>query len=267
MKKNTQKQDNAPQKEFATPKQYAICSTIICVMIFIITGVILHSFGLPKRPAMICAAVAAVILYRAKYPLDPARLIKGFDVTVPVMTFLLNWTLCELCSSLYGRIASNFSAVEPNHKTELTVPAVLGSVIIAPLCEELIFRQCSMGLLKKCSGRLFTILFPTVAFTLMHIFYNPQGIVSIFAGTLAFAVCYYYTENVLYCIIAHLLHNLLCVPDFSFSYNNVNGYDILKPHMSVIYLVILAVSLIWLVKVFLKKYGGQVTAAEKAAAC
>lgn len=83
---------------------------------------------------------------------------------------------------------------------------------------------------------------------------NPQGIVSVFSGCIFYAICYWYTENILYTIIPHALHNLLCYPDASRLYNEENGYSLLKLPVFIIYALVFAAGMIWLVKVFTKKY-------------
>ena len=47
---------------------------------------------------------------------------------------------------------------------------------------------------------------------------------------------------------------LLCYPDASGLYNEENGYSLLKLPVFIIYALVFAAGMIWLVKVFTKKY-------------
>lgn len=250
------------KKAFTTPKQYAVCSTILCVIVFLFSGIILYMAGLDSHVAIFLGGITGLIMYLIKErSLHLKEQIQTFDVTVPIMFFLLNWTGSELASSVFGLIAGSFSSMDPGRDqvydhTMLSV--VIGTVIIAPIGEELMFRLCSMGLLKKCSSKMFTIMFPTVIFTLMHAFYSLQGLINVLAGSVFMAICYYYTDNIIYTILVHFLHNLLCVPDFFNSLSTYrSGYSVLRPLPFVIYAVIFAAGMVWFIKVFRKKYDAE----------
>ncbi len=254
--------EDMEKKPFATPKQYAVCSTILCVIIFLISGIILYMSGIGHDAALLLGGITGLIMYLIKErSLHLKEQIQKFDVTVPLIFFLLNWTGSELASSVFGLIAGSFSSMDPGRDqvydhTMLSV--VIGTVIIAPIGEELMFRLCSMGLLKKCSSKMFTIMFPTVIFTLMHAFYSIQGLINVFAGAVFIAICYYHTENIIYTILVHILHNLLCVPDFFNSLGTYHsGYSVLRTLPFVVYAVIFAAGMVWFIKAFRKKYDAE----------
>ena len=249
----------APSKGLKyTPRQYAVCSLFLCVIVVLLLGALLsNAIGdVGSHIGIAAGGITGVVLYLLQErSLHLKEQLRSFDVTVPMMILLLNWTGCTLASSVYGMIAADLSSVTPHESHMSLVMRVIGSGIVAPIGEELMFRLCGMGLMKKCYGRAFTILFPTVVFSLMHAFYGIQGLVEVFVGTIFFAVCYYFTENILYTIIAHMLHNFLCIPKAisDLSYTN-NGYGILRPVPFAVYLILFAAGMVWLFTAFRKRY-------------
>lgn len=160
------------KKPFATPKQYALGAVILVTVIFSFLSVMLSSFmeeNLGAHIAILLGGVTGVLFYLwGKKKLDLKRQIKEFSPVVPLMIFLLNWTGCNLGSSIYGMIASRFSSVEPDVWKSLTIPAIIGSVIVAPIGEELMYRLCAVGLMKRTWPKLFTLLFPLAIFSVLH---------------------------------------------------------------------------------------------------
>ena len=62
-----------------------------------------------------------------------------------------------------------------------------------------------------------------------------------------------------------MLHNLLCIPDFWDKLGVFkNGYSILKPLPLVVYILIFAAGMFWLVRVFMKKYAVNENISENA---
>ncbi len=228
----------------------------LCIAAFLFLGVIIVIFfddaDLAGHLGTMFGELVGLLLYRlGGNKLNLGAQIRSFNVTVPLMTFVTQWAACELAATLYGLIACRFSSIEPDTNGN---SALLFAVIIAPVGEELMFRLCGMGLMKKCYKKWFTILFTTVIFALMHSFYSMQGVVNVFAGTLLMAICYYYTENILYTILVHMLHNLCCLPDLSLFYRMENGYLLLTAPAAAIYLIVFLAGFCWFVKVLPQKY-------------
>ena len=252
-------QDPTQKKPFATPKQYAICSLFLCLaVVLIVAAIFVVACGdenLAGHLGLLFGGVVGLLLYRlGGNKLCLGAQIRNFHVTVPLVTFVTQWTACELASTLYGLIACRFSSIKPDTNDNSTLLLILGSVIIAPVSEELMFRLCGMGLLKKCSKKWFTILFTTLLFALLHSFYSMQGVVNVFTGTIFMAICYYETENILYTILVHMLHNLSCLPDLSLIYRLNNGYSLLTAPAAAVSLIVFLAGLYWFVKVFPQKY-------------
>ena len=236
-------------------RQYAVASLFAGITVLLFGTVICSATGVDEHLALLLGGIAGLVLYKLKYPLDFSEQLRSFDMTVPIMMLILNFTACELSASLFGLIASRFMTVTHHAAavSEITPMAVIGSVIFAPVGEELLFRLCGVGLMKRSFGRLFAVLFPTAVFSVMH-FANPQNLVNVFAGAVVLALCYYYTENIIYTVIVHILHNALCLPDASVLYNNVNGFEILTLPFAAIGTVLFTAGMVWYIMVFRKKY-------------
>ena len=81
----------------------------------------------------------------------------------------------------------------------------------------------------------------------MHMHYGMQGILQVFTGGMIYALCYYYTENIFYSILAHAAHNLLA----SLRITEIRGYynyELMQTSSLVTNLVMLAVGLFLLIR-------------------
>lgn len=247
-----------------TTKTEAVIYTICIVGAMLLIGMIMIAvFGNENRImsnlGTVSAGILAVILFRASTGerVDIREKLRGYDFSVPVMIFLLNWSMCSLISHFYGLIASNFTHTTPNvnHGTWFS------ALLIAPAFEELMFRQGSQGICKRTGSKWFSLIFPTIAFTLCHGFYNIQGIVNVLAGTVAFTLCFHFTDNVLYTIPAHFLHNLFVSLDISgYSFfgipacREVNGFALFNLPYLILQTGIFVLSVFWVIKYFLPVY-------------
>lgn len=232
------------------PKKEAVIFTVSVVVIMLLVGTVLIAVGAEQLSwiGIVVAGIAGVLFFckETGEKLDLREKIRSFDITVPLMIFLMSWSLCTVASYIYGLIASRFSSVGANENSS----DLLSVLVISPVFEELMFRQCSQGISKRTGSKWFSLIFPTFAFALCHCFYNMQGMLNVFSGTIALAICFHYTENVLYTIIAHFLHNLFVTLDFTkfnffgfFSVRDVNGYALISLPYLVFNIFILILSL------------------------
>ena len=84
-------------------------------------------------------------------------------------------------------------------------------VIIAPVSEEVIFRGVAFYRLKKTRlGVTGAIIIPSVLFSLIHLQYEqPIIFVILFLAAVMFGAIRHITGNLWYCIISHMLMNLI----------------------------------------------------------
>lgn len=186
--------------------------------------------------------------------------VKNFDRTLVIMLLLTGYFGGEVLDNFGGLILSNFMTVEPNPEIPATITRILSAVICAPIFEELIFR---FGGCELCKGAysLPVICIANAAFFAVVHGYNIQGFgnVMLFGITAAYVYCK--TGNILYTIIPHSLHNLLCVLPFEdltlFGvpiYYEKNGFILGGWWWVAVSTVITAICVVYYFKVFRKKY-------------
>ncbi len=83
--------------------------------------------------------------------------------------------------------------------------AVIYTVIVAPICEELVFRGLMLSALKGKAPKWVGIIAVATVFGLIHSF--PIGFIYAFSLGVLLGWLYYYTGSLLPCIIVHALFN------------------------------------------------------------
>lgn len=200
--------------------------------------------------------VCAVVRKRTGVRVRDAVKLRNFDFMLVIMLTLAGWSLGETCDHVTGVLLSNFMSIEPDVTEIGSIWAIISAVICAPIFEELICRFGFMGLLKESFGKVFTIIFSTIIFAVMHT-YNIQNTTNVIVGTLLVAYVYYQTGNILYTMCEHCLHNALCfVPFGSFSlfgvdfYYEKNGFILDGWPWFLINVIILGISMTWIILYF-----------------
>ena len=108
-----------------------------------------------------------------------------------------------------GKIAPKWLETQNAHSASILngsmVVAVIYTVIVAPICEELIFRGLMLSCLKESLPKWTGILAVAIIFGLIHSF--PIGFIYAFSLGVLFGWLYFYTGSLVPCIIAHALFN------------------------------------------------------------
>ena len=203
--------------------------------------------------------VCAIVRKRTGVSVRDAVKLRSFDFMLVIMLTLAGWSLGETCDHVMGVLLSNFMSIEPDVTEIGSIWTVISAVICAPILEELIFRFGFMGLLRENFGKIFTIIFSTIIFALLHT-YNIQNTTNVIMGTLLVAYVYYRTGNILYTMCEHCLHNALCCIPFggirifgSYTYYEKNGFIMSGTPWLIINLIVLVISMTWLIWFFRKK--------------
>lgn len=120
---------------------------------------------------------------------------------------LFSVSFCKvLVEGIIGSIGSRFLPVEPFHAGDAVWLDYLASVILAPIFEELLFRYGLYNIIRQKFSDNITMIITTVIFTAMH-GYGLQGSVSCFAAAVLFTLIYRKTNDIRYCIFAHMSCN------------------------------------------------------------
>lgn len=207
------------------------------------------------------AAVGCLLVKRRNgITLRSALKFQGFDWMVPLMLLIFGWGAGELCDHFGGLLLSQFMTVEPNPDIETTWITILQTVLLAPILEEIIFRYVGseaprgayrMPVICLCSGLFFAAV---------HL-YNIQGFFNVLIGGVCASYVYCKTGNLLYTILEHAIHNALCfLPLDSVSlfgaplYYERKGFVLDGWWWLLFNAVLVAVSVVWYIKVFRKTY-------------
>lgn len=170
-------------------------------------------YTLPAQLGVMAAAVIVCMIMKKKcgtVPKDVLRPKELDPVLLPVL-IALGWSMSDIFDQITGSILILFSERPSSESSsEVTLITVLVTVILAPVSEELIFRFGCMGMIRKRVSAAVCILLPSLVFTLVH-FPSSQIAVNIFINTVFAAIIYYFTENLMYSIIEHMVHNAICL--------------------------------------------------------
>ena len=203
--------------------------------------------------------VCTMVKNRTGVRVRDAIKLRRFNFMLVIMLTLAGWSLGETCDHVMGVLLSNFMSIEPDVNDIGSIWTIISAVICAPILEELIFRFGFMGLLRENFGKIFTIIFSTIIFAIVHT-YNIQNTTNVIMGTMLAAYVYYRTGNILYTMCEHFLHNALCcIPLGEMSilgsdvYYEKNGFITSGTPWLIINLIVLVISMTWLIWFFRKK--------------
>lgn len=86
------------------------------------------------------------------------------------------------------------------------IGSLFATIVISPISEELLFRGVFLNRLKLVVPTSFAIVITSILFGSIH---SYGSIISAFVFAVCMCILYLKTENILVCIFAHFLNNLL----------------------------------------------------------
>ena len=86
------------------------------------------------------------------------------------------------------------------------IGGLISTVFVSPICEELLFRGVFLNRLKLIVPTSFAIIISSILFGALHSYGN---IISAFVFGVCMCIIYLKTKNILTCILAHFINNLL----------------------------------------------------------
>ncbi|MBD5134373.1 MAG: CPBP family intramembrane metalloprotease [Lachnospiraceae bacterium] len=121
-----------------------------------------------------------------------------------VSTFVLS----RLMPNMAGYIPRGITEFDKTMNVMENLIVTVSSIVIAPVSEEILFRKCLYGSLKKEFGVAAAMILTSILFAVLH-GYGVQGFLSCALAGFIFACLYEKTGNIWYSIAAHLLCNVV----------------------------------------------------------
>lgn len=167
--------------------------------------------------ADIIIAGILIFIYKKDFKKDYQNLNKSFKnlFFTTIKVWLLGLVFMIVINNIINLFTTNISSNESINRvvlSELTIYAIPTMVIIGPICEEILFR---LSFKKIFKNDILYIILSGIVFGYLHVF-GETGlellyIISYGALGSAFAYLYVKTKNILCPIMAHIMHNLLCI--------------------------------------------------------
>jgi membrane protease YdiL (CAAX protease family) len=126
-----------------------------------------------------------------------------------------------------------------------------GTVILAPIYEEMCCRIIPLYVMKGKTNVVISIIITSIIFTILH-GRGLSGNIELLIVASLYAIIFLKTENGVYPILAHMINNLANAiiviinsfyPSSMIIYSNVNGHTVFKPTIIVIGILITAIGL------------------------
>lgn len=124
----------------------------------------------------------------------------------PAMVFLPPFA--KVAGLVLGHAGTNYFLA-----IDLKVTGFIGSMIHAPVVEEILFRAILFTLIAKYSNVWFSALYVSAIFALDH-GYSPAGAFGVFTSALALQYLYVRYKSVTLCVMAHMFIN--AAPHFAY---------------------------------------------------
>ena len=166
-------------------------------------------------------AVLIICGFKNKYKIDIKDFVAIKNVNV---ILLLKYTfLSFIIRILLERLIVIFNLSLSNTQSssnfiEIIITFVV-SCIIASIFEEIIFRFGLYKKLNKNTNCFISMLLTSIIFAIIH-FYNIDGFIILFGISLIWNYSFYKTNNLVYPILLHFIHNLYATTDILVNYSD-----------------------------------------------
>jgi membrane protease YdiL (CAAX protease family) len=215
-----------------TPPGIEFADTVVQDVAFVLTAVLFAQLGGRK-----------VGSWQFGYRATPVRRAARLTVTT-IVVFLIFSVVWEAALNVTEKDTKLLEALGTNETTVLLVLSALLTTVIAPICEETLFRGYIFGALSKWRGWLPAAVMTGVLFGGVHFGSAPvEDLVPL--GVLGFALCLLYrrTGSLYPCIALHSLNN-------SFAFGELEGWGWWIP-----LLMVGALAAIWTIALIFRRIG------------
>ncbi len=152
-----------------------------------------------------------------KYSQEPGKLYKFSALSFTVCGVMIVSVLACLVFALFSITDPTYDLVETTIMSSNPIVQVLEVVVLAPICEEIIFRRLVINKMLSAYSMHTAVIVSAVLFALAH-GNITQGVFTFFMGILL-GYLYLKTKSLLMCMIAHFINNLMAVVEMCIPVN------------------------------------------------
>lgn len=179
-----------------TPPGLEFADTVVQDVVFVLTAIMFARFG-----------GRTVRSWQFGFRPTPVRRAVGL-AALTIVAFLLFSAIWVLALHVKEEDTKLLKALGTNETALLLAASALLTTVIAPICEETLFRGYIFAALSKWRGWLLGAVFTGILFGAVHLGSAPvEDLVPL--GVLGFALCFLYrrTGSIYPCIAVHALNN------------------------------------------------------------
>lgn len=235
-------------------KKITILEVLIIVIVLIGIFLLLNLFGFSITKDWVYVGIIFYFIYRLRFFADDFRhdLRNIFSKISPKSLLII--VLVNVFFS-YGMLYfSHFLLTVPGFKETIFAPlfslagiaGVFSTVIISPISEELLFRGIFFNRVKILVPTSFAILISSILFGALH---SYGSVISAFVFGVCMCIIYLKTQNILTCIFAHFLNNLIA----EFLVHIDTGYLIFTNNIVIALFSVLAIVSLYLLAISIHK--------------
>lgn len=143
--------------------------------------------------------------------------IKGIDIYILFKYMFLSFIIVTTVQLVF--ISNNKQEILNSFNILEILAQFITNCIFAPIFEEIIFR---FGIYKKLNKKInifISIIITSILFSLLHL-YEIEGFIILLGISIVWNYVFYKSNNLVYPILLHFIHNLYALAIDFFNYNN-----------------------------------------------
>ena len=165
-------------------------------------------------------AIASIDILKNKHNIDIKNKLNYKNIDFKFLLKMIFLSLGLRIILEYYLIPTNENDVFISIRAIQLIVQFIATCIFAPICEEIIFRFGIYEYLnKKGISSIFSIIITSITFAIIH-FYGINATIILVIISYIWNYTYYKTNNLLYPILLHFIHNLYAIMSNFITSNN-----------------------------------------------